>query len=513
VAEQAVVETESNSTRSTTTKATSTKATETESIGRKAGRGLGWGLMGNAATKVASFATALVLARLLVPHDYGTYAVALAATQFVIHINDVGLIPATIQWRGKLEEMAPTAATLAGFFSLVVYVGFWFAAPPFAAFSGVPEATPVIRLFTLTILVDGFTAIRSAYLLRTFQQRRYVMANMAGIVANAAVAISLAVAGAGPMSLAGGQLASSLATGTLVMIWAGLPLRVGVDFAIAKRLMAYGIPLTAGLGVESVLEQADKVIVGRVMGATVLGFYLLAFSVSSWAPGMIGSAIRYVSLPGFARLSEKDSDTLSSGVQRAVPLLVIGLVPIAVLIGLLAEPTVHFLYGTKWAPAAGPLRFLMILMVVRMLYGIGMDILMSTGATKWTLFLNLGWLVAVVPALWLGTRFGGGQGAAIAQAIVGVLVAMPLTVIALQRSGVRLAPIAPRLVRPLVAGALAGGFTILVLYLLGPRPPFLQLALAGTGGLLVYLATAVHRRELRGWLVALRARRTHALAD
>lgn len=487
-------------------------AGETESIGRKAGRGLGWGLLGNAATKVGSFASALVLARLLVPHDYGTYAVALAATQFVIHINDVGLIPATIQWRGKLEEMAPTAATLAGFFSLVVYVGFWFAAPPFAAFSGVPEATPVVRLFTLTILVDGFTAVRSAYLLRTFQQRRYVLANMAGIVANAVVAIGLAIGGAGPMSLAGGQLASSLATGTLVMIWAGLPLKVGVDFGIAKRLLAYGVPLAAGLGVESVLEQADKVVVGRVMGATVLGFYLLAFSVSSWAPGMIGTAIRYVSLPGFARLSERDSATLSAGVQRAVPLLVVGLVPIAVLIGVLAEPTVTFLYGAKWAPAAGALRFLMILMLVRMLTGIAMDILMSTGATKWTLFINLGWLVAVVPALWLGTRLGGGQGAAIGQAIVGLLVAMPLTVVALERAGVRLAPIAPRLVRPLLAGLLAGAVAM-VLYLVVPRQPFVQLAIAGTGGLLVYLATAVHRRELSGWFAALRARRADALAD
>jgi hypothetical protein len=49
---------------------------DTESIGRKAGRGLGWGLLGNAVGKVGSFATALVLARLLVPYDFGVYAVA-----------------------------------------------------------------------------------------------------------------------------------------------------------------------------------------------------------------------------------------------------------------------------------------------------------------------------------------------------------------------------------------------------------------------------------------------------
>jgi PST family polysaccharide transporter len=485
---------------------------ETESIGRKAGRGLGWGLLGNLAGKVGSFATALILARLLLPHDFGAYAVALAATQFVIHINDVGIIPATIQWRGRLDEMAPTAATAAFLFSVIVYVGFWFAAPSFAHLAGIPEATPVIRLFTTTILIDGFTAVRSAYLLRTFQQRRYVQANLAGIVANGVVAISLSLAGAGAMSLAAGQVASSLATGTLVFIWAGLPFRVGLNLPIFRTLMAYGVPLAVSLGIESVLEQADKVIVGRYMGATVLGFYLLAFSVSSWAPGMIGSAIRYVALPSFARLSEKSPDELSKGVQRVIPLMVTALIPIAVLVSALAVATLSFLYGHKWIPSAGPLRFLMILMVVRMIYGLGMDILMSTGATRWTLLINICWAAVLIPALWVGTKLDGGRGAAIAQAVVGLLVALPVTVWALHRAGVRLGPIPGQLIRPLLAGLLAGAVALLLARVVGSNP-FLQLAVAGTGGLLVYLATAVPRREMRAWIAAIRPRSAHALAD
>ena len=480
-------------------------AVETESIGRKAGRGLSWGLAGNAATKVFSFATGLALARLLAPRDFGVYAVALAATQFVIHINDLGLIPATIQWRGRLNDMAATASTIAAGFSLVVYVGFWVAAPSFAHGAGVPEATPVIRLLTATILIDGITAVRSAYLLRTFQQNRYIQANLAGIVANAGVAIALAAGGAGGMSLAAGQLASSVVTGILVFVWAGLPVRLGINRAVARRLMAYGLPLTASLGVESILEQADKVIVGHLLGATMLGFYALAVSVSSWAPGLVGGAIRLVSLPGFARLSEKDSQTLSRGVQQAVPLLVLGLIPVAVLIAVLAEPTIAFLYGSRWLPAAGPLRFLMVLMIVRMLTGIAMDVLMSTESTRWTLLINVGWAVVIIPALWLGTRWDDGSGAAVAQAVVGVLVALPLAAVALHRAGIRLASVGPRLVRPVLAGVLAGSVALVLHLLLGPNP-FVQLSVAGTTGLLVYLATAIRPHELRGLLAVVRPR-------
>jgi O-antigen/teichoic acid export membrane protein len=482
---------------------------EVRSIGRKAGRGFGWGLLGNAAGKVGSFTTSLVLARLLFPQDFGMFAVAVAASALAIHINDLGLIPAVVQWRGKLEDVAPTAATIAFGFSVFIYGVFWFIAPWFAQFSGVPGAVPVIRIQMITILLDGFTAVRSAYLLRTFQQRRYVSANVVGIIANGVAAISLASAGAGAMSLAVGQVASSVATGTLVMIWAGLPLRIGVDPAVARKLMVYGLPLTLGLGVESVLEQSDKVIVGRAVGGTILGFYLLATNISNWAPGFIGSAIRYVSLPGFSRLSEKDSDTLSHGVQRVIPLLVLALVPAAVLIGVLAAPTIGFLYGSRWLPAAEVLRFLMILMVVRMLTGLAMDILMSTGKTYWTLLFNIGWVIALVPALWFGARVDGARGAAIAQAVVGVVVALPLTAIALHRAGVRVAPIAPRLVRPLVAGLVCAVVTIGLHEILGSHA-LVQLVVAGTVGLAVYVAVAVPRDTLRAGVAAIRARRAAA---
>jgi O-antigen/teichoic acid export membrane protein len=481
-----------------------TGTAETESIGRKAGRGLGWGLLGNGITRVGSFATSLVMARLLVPHDFGVYAVALAAMQFVIHINDVGLIPATIQWRGKLDDMAPTAATLAASFSFIIYAGFWFAAPSFAQFSGVPEATPVIRLFTATILIDGITAVRSAYLLRTFQQGRFVLANAIGITATAVVGPSLALAGAGAMALAGGQLAGSVVTGVLVFVWARLPLRVGINWAIARKLMIFGIPLTVSLAAQSILEQSDKVIVGRVTGAAMLGFYLLAANISNWAPGMIGSAIRFVTLPGFARLSEKDENSLSSGVSATLPLLVLGMVPIAVLIAVMAEPTITFLYGAKWLPAAEPLRFLMILMVVRMVTGMCEDIFTSTGKTQWTLFLNLGWATIAIPALWFGTKAGGATGAAIAHAAVGILVAIPLTAIALHRVGVGVGPVARRIVRPLLAGALAGVTAFLLDQLLLDFSAFVRLAVAGTTGLLVYLVTAIPRNDLRLWIAAIR---------
>src|SRR5690348_13412246 len=137
---------------------------------------------------MGSFAMGLVLARILAPADFGVYAIAIAATAVLMHINDVGLITATVQWRGRLEDMAPTAAMAMGL-AFAIYGVFFLVAPIFATAAGNTAATGVVRLLAVIIVIDGITAVRSGALLRNFQQGKLVTANSIGLVANAIVAI------------------------------------------------------------------------------------------------------------------------------------------------------------------------------------------------------------------------------------------------------------------------------------------------------------------------------------
>ena len=482
----------------------------TESIGRQAGRGLRWSLIGTLATKAGSFAMGLVLARLLAPADFGVYAIAIAATAVLMHINDVGLIAATVQWRGKLEEMAPTAATLAVLCATGIYGAFYLAAPVFAGAAGNASATPVVRLLALVIVIDGITAVRSGALMRTFQQGRLVVANAVGLVANAIVAIGLAVGGAGAFSFAWGQVAGAFVTGVLVFVFGRVPLRYGFDRAVAGRLMRFGIPLAGSLGVEAVVTNIQFAVIGRLTGSTEVGYYLLAFNVASWAQTILGQAIRYVSVAGFSRLSEHHDDALSDGVLRSMPLMVIVVAPIVALTSVLAAPLIALLYGGRWAPAAAVLHILVGLTLVRMLTGLSMDALMGAGATRATLWLNLGWAAVLIPALWWATEWDGIRGAAIAQTGVGVLVAVPLAAVALRRANVALLPVATALVRPLLAAVLAAVVAAVVVRFVGPNA-FVRVAVAGSAGMLVYACTAVPREQLRQWL-ALASRRGNAAA-
>jgi PST family polysaccharide transporter len=191
-------------------------------------------------------------------------------------------------------------------------------------------------------------------------------------------------------------------------------------------------------------------------------------------------------------------------------LLFTAVIPIAVLTATLASPLVSALYGGQWLPAAPVLRFLMILTVVRTMTSFALDILMGAGATRSTLWVNLGWAVALVPGLIVGTRLDGIRGAAISHAVVGLAVAVPLTLVMLHRVGVRLAPIAPPLMRPLFAGGIGAGVAYALVHVTGERP-LIRLLVAGSAGLLAYLAVAVPPQSLRQLLGTIRREEAHAV--
>ncbi|NUP76473.1 MAG: oligosaccharide flippase family protein, partial [Nonomuraea sp.] len=258
----------------------------------------------------------------------------------------------------------------------------------------------------------------------------------------------------------------------------------------------FGIPSAAGIALEILLLNVGYIIVGNIMGEEWLGFYLMAFNVSSWVPGIIGSAIRMVSIAGFSRLAERDEESLSLGVQRTVPLLVAMVLPLAVFMAVLAHSLIIFIYGPEWEQSAGVLRFLAVLMVVRMLTSFALDILNGQGATRSTVWMNLGHAAAMIPAVIVGTHLDGIRGAAIGQAAAAVLVALPLAMFAVQRAGVRLAPVLPGLARPAV-GALVCGAFMLGLAMLTQGSPFVQLVVAGGGGLLVYMMVVVTRDQFQ----------------
>ena len=161
-------------------------------------------------TRVGSFGINVILARLLGPHAFGTYAVALVALGAMQMFNDLGVAMAIVRWEGEPGGIIPTISTISVVISALTYGACFLGAHAYASAMGSPSATNVVRVLALAILIDGFVNAPAGILERQFRQGKITIALQAGVWSGTLVTVAMAWSGNGAMSLAVGQVAGAL---------------------------------------------------------------------------------------------------------------------------------------------------------------------------------------------------------------------------------------------------------------------------------------------------------------
>ena len=420
-----------------------------------ASRALGWSFFSTAAGRLGQLGIGILLARLLGPHEFGTAAVAFVALLAILSFNELGVSLAIVRWPGEPAEIAPTVVTISVASSLLLYAGLFAAAPAFAAAMGAPAAAPVVRVLALSIVTDGVVAVPAALLERYFRQDRKMIADQVTGWLGAAVSVGLAWTGFGAMSLAVGSVAGALAGGIVIMIFAPLPLRPGFDRAKARKLMRFGLPLAGSSFIVFLVANVDNLVAGHVLGATALGFYVLAWNLSSWPVNMFSTPVRSVAPALFARLQHRPAAMRTSFVSAAA-LLGAATLPVCLLLSGSAVPLVSLVYGPRWEPAARALAWLALLGALRILFWLAYDYFVVLARSRAVFTVQLVWLLALIPSLIAGARLGGIAGVAIAGLAVAGCVVLPWYLTELSRAGIRARALGARLWLPLAAAAAAG---------------------------------------------------------
>ena len=466
---------------------------EPEPLHQTARRALWWSVANNMVGRVGTTLMGIVLARLLVPEDYGVYAVALVALNALLSMNELGVSLAIVRRPGDVSRIAPTVKTLALGSSLILWVVMFAAAPRVAAAVGAPEATNVLRLLTLSVLIDALTAVPSALMTRDFMQKERLIVDTAGFVVGAVTAIALAIAGFGAWALVWSALLGNVVNALFILRYSPDHHPYGFRRDVARELLAFGLPLALASLVIMALLNIDYVVIGADLGTVQLGFYLLAFNLCSWPVNMFSAPARRVSLPLFARLHAGETEASSAFVPVCTVLLLVTL-PACLVLAALAEPVVGLVYGDAWLPAAAALPWLMVLALVRVLGELVYDFLVALGSSGSNLTLQVVWLAALVISLPVAVRAGGIEGVAMAHAGVATFVVLPAYAIVLHRAGVSLRAMAAQVSRPLVATVAAAAVAVAVVLLIGDQLAQLTIG-AGLIGL-VYLAIVYPMRTL-----------------
>lgn len=417
----------------------------------KIGSAVRWSAFNSLLQRVSQVAVSIVLARLIAPEQFGVFAVALVVLNIVLNISELGVSVALVRATGPIKHMAPTVTTISLASGAVLALLCFTGAPWFASALGAPEATGVIQLMSVALLIAGASAVPSALLQRGFRQDHKFIADTSGFAVGTAVAILLAVLGFGPWSLAWSRVATNATTAVIMFALTKERYRPGFDRTQARAVLAFGLPLAGSSLLIFGVMNVDYIVIGSMLGTLSLGLYTLAFNLSSWPVGAFSAPIRSVSLAAFSQLRD-DPVRFQRSFSRALGLLALFTVPACVLLGALGEPLIRFVYGERWAAAAAPLALLVLVGALRVALELAYDYLASAGHSKAILTIHLLWLAALIPTLAVAAHLDGIRAVAAGHVVVVVLVVVPAYLVAFRPLGVRAAALASSLTRPVLGG-------------------------------------------------------------
>lgn len=431
------------------------KADENRTLGGVASRALGLSFLSTVLSKFGLMGFGIILARLLGPQQFGTAAIALVALLAILSFNELGVTLSIVRWPGDPADIVPTITTISVASSAMLFAALYLIAPTFASAMGDPAATSVVRVLALSVLTNGVVGVSAALLERHFLQGRKLIADQIHAWLSVTVSVGLAVAGFGAMSLAIGQVVGAAVSGALIVIFAPVRLSFGFDTTSARKLLRFGLPLAGSSIIVFLIANVDNLITGHLLGATALGFYVLAWNLASWPVNMFSLPVRSVAPALFSRL-QNDRRAMRNGFVSIATLLGCVTLPVCFLISGSASPLINFIYGSKWAPAAHALMWLALLGALRILFELSYDYFVVLGRPRVVLMVQLAWLVCMIPALVAGAKLAGIRGVALGGVVVAAGVVLPWYLIELGRVGVRFRAIAGRLWLPLAVGLIVG---------------------------------------------------------
>lgn len=358
-------------------------------------------------TKLAVFASTLVLARILVPEDFGVVAAAMAVIALFEIGLDLGVGSAVIYDQEKgITRRVQTAFTLNLAVAVVLTAVFVAVAPVIAAYFRVPDQADVFRALAFFLLLRGLGQVHDAVLRRDLDFRRRTLAEVVRASARLAVAIPLAFLGQGVWALVWGLLAAEIA-GTITN-WCLVRFRprFTIDRSAVRTLLSFGLAIVGVQALSVLSSNADYLAVGGILGPEDLGQYTIAYRLPELLIDNVYWIFSSVALPWYSRARTRSADSFKDTMLRALTLLTLFGFAMGTALALIARDAIPVLFSEQWLPAVGPMVLLALAAGVGAIGFASGDIFPALGRPA--LLLRLDLLVAVIEisAYFLLARYG-----------------------------------------------------------------------------------------------------------
>ncbi len=385
--------------------------------------GFRWSFLRQVVVQVLNLAFGIVLARLLLPVDFGNLAVAMILLGFLGIFKGLGLGNAFIYEQEADRSVFSTAFAVAVLTSVVLAGIILFLAEPWISWMGSGKVvTQVLFWLTVEFLLSGVYFIPYYYLIRNFNFRRLFFMDTTAVLLSGIIAVAIAWHGGGVWALVVRMILLSGIKLLLVLDILYRRLRVHFSITIAQKLFDFSWPTLGDSSLSYVVRNFDDFLIGKFLGDQALGLYNRSYALLLLPVRQVSGVFSAVLFPALTRLEQvEDRVNIYRKVISTVAFISF---PVMIGLGVLREPLVLAVLGEQWVEMIPLIGVFSVLGALQSLATLNGSVFLATGATRLQLKLSVVTKGFVLLMLWLGLSYGV-LGIAVAYASASVLIMIP----------------------------------------------------------------------------------------
>ncbi|HBW9887400.1 MOP flippase family protein [Klebsiella pneumoniae] len=347
------------------------------------------------------------LARLISPSEYGIMAMALVVINFGMLVRDLGTAAAIIQKKQLTDELINAIFWMNLFMGIIIAGVICAFSPLFSHLFHSPGLTPVLLLVSIIFPLSSSSATHLALLERDSKFKSISFIEIRSSVISVILALLLAYNGFGVYSLVFQMI--TLTGLTTIQFWYiskwRPSLSMAFNFSHLKDILGFSVNLSLFNFINYFSRNADSIIIGRYMSASVLGAYSLAYRIMLFPLQSLTFVISRSLFPVLSK-NQDDHGNLRKIYLNCVFFILFLVVPLMSGLAYISNPFVYFIFGDKWTLTASILLWLAPTAIIQAVLSSTGTVFMAKGRTDVLFKLGLLGAFLYVSSFVIGVNFG-----------------------------------------------------------------------------------------------------------
>lgn len=350
--------------------------------------GLLWSFAEQSLGQIINFFVTIILSRKLFPTDFGLIGLLFIFVTISNVLVDGGLKTSLIRKKETTDLDYSTVFFTNLIFSLAIYISIFFAAPYIADYYHNKEFTLLLRVFSLSIVIQSVVFVQSAILIKDFNFKKQTMLKIPAILLSSLIGIYLALANYGIWSLVWMYLLQTFFWVIFHYMYSPWKPKLLFDKKLFYFHFNYGSKLTVVEILNSITANIYQIVIGKFYNIKYVGYYSQALTLRQVPISNIYGALSKLLLPVFSKIQDDEGQIIIIYKKILSGLLVV-ILPILLTLAFYSDELVVFLYTSKWKMAGTFLFYLSIAGIFNVIYSFNTSVLSIIGNSKLILKMEM----------------------------------------------------------------------------------------------------------------------------